>query len=94
VQEVSSGGDASVLVVVSDVVLLVVFDISGFTVFGMPHIFHSVILTGLRFYSGLLGSHIAAFCSGVNDDDVDVLPSSDPGLLQSVQILLKQLLLL
>jgi hypothetical protein len=61
----------------------------GFTVFGMPHIFHSVVLTGLRFYSGLLGSHIAAFCSGVNDDDVDVLLSSEPGLLQSVQILLK-----
>ena len=57
----SSGGDASVPVVVSDVVPLVVFDISGFTVFGMPHIFHSVVLTGLRFYSGLLGHILLLF---------------------------------
>ena len=33
---------------------------------GMPHIFDSVELTNLSF--GLLGSHIAAFCCGVNDD--------------------------
>ena len=60
-----------------------------FIVFGIPHILDSVVLTKSSFDNGLLGSHIAAFCSGVNDDDVDVLPSSDPGLLQSVQILLK-----
>jgi len=39
------------------------FDKSGFNVFGIPHIFDSVVLTGLSFDSGLLGSHIAAICS-------------------------------
>ena len=43
----------------------------GFTVFGIPQIFDSVVLTGLRFDDGLLGSHIAAFCSGVIDEDDD-----------------------
>ncbi len=43
----------------------------GCTVFGMPQILDSVVLTGLRFDVGLLGSHIAALCSGVNDDDDD-----------------------
>jgi hypothetical protein len=43
----------------------------GCTVFGIPHILDSVVLTGLRFDDGLLGSHIAALCSGVNDDDDD-----------------------
>ena len=40
---------------------------------GIPHRFDSVVLTTLSF--GLLGSHIAAFCSGVNDneDDEDVV---------------------
>ena len=38
----------------------------GFTVFGIPHIFDSVVLTGLSFAVGLLGLHIASFCSGVN----------------------------
>lgn len=41
----------------------------GCTVFGMPHILDSVVLTTLRL--GLLGSHIAALCCGVNDDDDD-----------------------
>jgi hypothetical protein len=43
----------------------------GFTVLGIPHILDSVVLTGLSFDVGLLGSHIAVFCSGVNDDDDD-----------------------
>jgi hypothetical protein len=34
----------------------------GFTVFGIPHIFDSVVLTTLRL--GLLGSHIFALSSG------------------------------
>jgi hypothetical protein len=46
-------------------------DIFGCTVFGIPHIFDSVVLTGLSFDVGLLGLHIASFCSGVNDDDGD-----------------------
>jgi hypothetical protein len=37
----------------------------GGTVIGIPHIFDSVVLTTLSL--GLLGLHIAAFCSGVND---------------------------
>jgi hypothetical protein len=37
-----------------------------FTDFGIPHAFDSVELTKLSF--GLLGSHIAALCCGVNDD--------------------------
>ena len=78
--EVSGGVDASAPVV-SGVVALLVFDIYGFTVFGIPQIFDSVVLTGLSFDSGLLGSQIAAFCSGVNR-------LLDPELLQSVQILL------
>src|SRR5919198_2620397 len=41
-------------------------------VFGIPHIRDSVVLTKLSF--GLLGSHIAAFCSGVNNDDVMLFP--------------------
>jgi hypothetical protein len=44
------------------------FDGCGFTVTGIPHILDSVVLTGLSL-DGLLGSHIAAFCSGVDDDD-------------------------
>jgi hypothetical protein len=52
-------------------VVVVVFDIGGFTVFGIPQIFDSVVLTGLRFDDGLLGLHIASFCSGVNDSDED-----------------------
>jgi hypothetical protein len=43
----------------------------GFTVTGIPHILDSVVLTGLSFDVGLLGLHIASFCSGVNDDDGD-----------------------
>jgi hypothetical protein len=39
-------------------------------VFGIPHIVDSVVLTKSSFDDGLLGSHIAAFCSGVNDDVV------------------------
>jgi hypothetical protein len=53
-----SDGGASAPVVVSGVVLV------EFTVFGIPHIFDSVVLTGLSFDSGLLGSHVASFCSG------------------------------
>jgi hypothetical protein len=41
----------------------------GFTVFGIPRIFDSIVLTGLSFDNGLLRSQIAAFCSGVNDDE-------------------------
>ena len=51
---------------------------------GIAHIFDSVVLTGLRFDSGLLGSQIAAFCSGVNDndeDDDDVLLAWHCGIL-------------
>ena len=73
------GGSASVLVLVvvfaaADVV--VIFD--G-CVFGTPHVCDSVVLTDLSFDNGLLGSHIADFCSGVNvrfssiDDDDDVI---------------------
>jgi len=50
---------------------VVVFDIFDFTDFGRPHVFDSVELTKLSF--GLLGSHIAALCSGVNDDAVVVV---------------------
>ena len=70
------GGDAFVPVAVSGVAALLIIDICAFTVFGMPQIFDSVVLTGLRFDSGLLRSHIAGFCSGVNDDYFNVVPSS------------------
>jgi hypothetical protein len=50
------------------------FDISGFNVFGIPHIFDSVVLTGLSFDSGLLGSHIAAICSV---DNIVLRPLAD-----------------
>ena len=43
------------------------FDGCGFTVTGIPHILDSVVLTGLSLDDGLLGLHIASFCSGVND---------------------------
>jgi hypothetical protein len=52
------------------------FDKSGFNVFGMPHIFDSVVLTGSSFDSGLLGSHIAAICSV---DNIVLLPSDSAG---------------
>ena len=39
----------------------------GFTVFGMPHIYASVVLTTFRF--GFVGSHICALSSG----DIDLL---------------------
>ncbi len=48
------------------VVVFAVDDVVFVGVGGMPHIFDSVELTNLSF--GLLGSHIAAFCCGVNDD--------------------------
>ena len=44
----------------------------GFTVFGMPHTFDSVVLTTLRL--GLLGSHIFALSS---DDRVLVTPDDE-----------------
>jgi hypothetical protein len=47
-------------------------------VFGIPHILDSVVLTKSSFDDGLLGSHIAALCSGVNDDDDDVLSAAWP----------------
>jgi hypothetical protein len=59
-----SGGASAPVVIFDD-------DKCGFTVFGVPHIFDSVVLTGFRFDNGLLGLHIASFCSGVNDDDED-----------------------
>jgi hypothetical protein len=40
-----------------------------FNVFGIPHIFDSVVLTGLSLEAGLSGLHISSFCSGVNDED-------------------------
>ena len=47
--------------------------VTFFIVFGIPHIFDSVVLTNLSF--GLLGSHISDFSSGetvllVGDDEV------------------------
>jgi hypothetical protein len=59
------GGGACAPVVIFDE------DKCGFTVFGIPQIFDSVVLTGLSFDAGLLGLHIASFCSGVNDDEDD-----------------------
>jgi hypothetical protein len=58
----------------------------GFTVFGIPHIFDSVVLTTLRL--GLLGSHISALSSGDivvvlselpvgGDDDADSVGEDD-----------------
>jgi hypothetical protein len=55
-KSVDGGVSVSVPVVVfADVI----FDIRGFTVTGIPHIFDSVVLTGLSFDNGLLGLHIA-----------------------------------
>ena len=54
----------------------VAFDKSGFNVFGIPQIFDSVVLTGLSFDDGLLGSHIAAICSV---DNIVLLPSDSAG---------------
>ena len=72
--EVVGGGDVDdggasppVVIFVPDNV--VAFDVRGFIVTGIPHIFDSVVLTGLRFDNGLLGLHIASFCSGVNDSE-------------------------
>ena len=62
--EVAEGG-ASVPAVVF--VADVMFDGCGFMVTGIPHIFDSVVLTGLSFDNGLFGLHIISFCSGVND---------------------------
>ena len=45
---------------------VVAFDVRGFIVTGIPHIFDSVVFTGLSFDNGLLGLHIASFCCGVN----------------------------
>ena len=74
--EVAGGGGGGGDVVVDDggvsppVVIFVpddvAFDVLGFIVTGIPHIFDSVVLTGLSFDSGLLGSQIASFCCGVN----------------------------
>jgi hypothetical protein len=60
------GASPPVVIFVPDDV--VAFDWCGFIVTGMPHIFDSVVLTGLSFADGLLGLHIASFCSGVNDE--------------------------
>src|ERR671939_57691 len=71
--EVAGGGDGDVdddsgvsppvgIFVPDDVVA---FDVRGFIVTGIPHIFDSVVLTGLSFDAGLLGLHIASFCCGV-----------------------------
>jgi hypothetical protein len=69
--ELADGAIDSAVVFSDDVVFAaaadVIFDKCGFTVFGIPHIFDSVVFTGLRFDEGLLGLHIASFCSGVND---------------------------
>jgi hypothetical protein len=63
------GASPPVVIFVPDDV--VAFDVRGFIVTGIPQIFDSVVLTGLSFDDGLLGLHIASFCSGVNDDDED-----------------------
>ena len=51
-------GDKGVGVGVVGIIVVVTF----FIVFGIPHIFDSVVLTNLSF--GLLGSHISDFSSG------------------------------
>jgi hypothetical protein len=58
------GASPPVVIFVPDDV--VAFDVLGFIVTGIPHIFDSVVLTGLSFDNGLLGLHIASFCCGVN----------------------------
>jgi hypothetical protein len=58
------GASPPVVIFVPDDV--VAFDVLGFSVTGIPHIFDSVVLTGLSFDAGLLGLHIASFCCGVN----------------------------
>jgi hypothetical protein len=58
------GASPPVVIFVPDDV--VAFDGAGFIVTGIPHIFDSVVLTGLSFDNGLLGLHIASFCCGVN----------------------------
>jgi hypothetical protein len=58
------GASPPVVIFVPDDV--VAFDVRGFIVTGIPHIFDSVVLTGLSFDNGLLGLHIASFCCGVN----------------------------
>jgi hypothetical protein len=60
------GGDDGVAVIVVFSADVVAFD--DLIVTGIPHIFDSVVLTGLSFDAGLLGLHIASFCSGVNDE--------------------------
>jgi hypothetical protein len=55
----SGGASSAPVVIFSDDVVFVI-------VLGMPHISDSVEFTKLSF--GLLGSHIAAFCCGVNSD--------------------------
>src|SRR5919199_1119533 len=54
----------------------VAFDKCGFNVFEISHIFDSVVLTGLSFDAGLLGSHIAAICSV---DNIVLLPADAAG---------------
>ena len=57
-------------------------------VVGIPHIFDSVVFTNLSY--GLLGSHIAAFCCGVNDDDVLVFawPWATPEIPNPVNVII------
>ena len=63
----------------SDVVFskVVVVTFEG-CVFGIPHIFDSVVLTYLSIDNRLLGSHIAALCSGVIVYDDVILLSPWP----------------
>jgi hypothetical protein len=61
------GGGASPPVAIFGDGAAVALDGCGFNVTGIPHILDSVVLTGLSFDVGLLGLHIASFCSGVND---------------------------
>jgi hypothetical protein len=63
--EVPCGGDGASVPVVAFAADVVAFVGVG----GIPHIRDSVVLTKLSF-----GSHIAAFCSGVNDDGVILFP--------------------
>ena len=64
--------DDTVVVFAADVA----FDKCGFNVFGISHIFDSVVLTGLSFDAGLLGSRIAAICSV---DNIVLLPADAAG---------------
>jgi hypothetical protein len=72
------GASASVVVFADDAFA------GDLIVLGMPHISDSVEFTKLSF--GLLGSHIAAFCCGVNDDVIFDWPWATLNFPNSVNI--------